>query len=209
MPRADATELAPKKSVPKPSHTPDRGVGGLLFFGSRQKNCISLVKLPSGGPGLSNAKDRPAAFAGRSKCLSGGIHAVPTQASILSHSFLPSGTRQRVNTKNRPGHSVRRSRANNVTRYSVVIAEHVAGIVHTKVAASRIAYRADHGGDPMFAALWSAHRFRGPAEADSLRTSGFGEPVATFGCVTVVTDRTVCPRAGLTRWQRPAETGHF
>ena len=66
MPRADATELAPKKSA----HTtalpqfPEWGAGGLsVFQPTKTRACISLVKLPSGGPGLLNA--RPAAFAGR------------------------------------------------------------------------------------------------------------------------------------------------
>ena len=68
MPRADATELAPKKSATKAlPQFPHPGAGGLSAFRQpKQKACISLVKLPSGGPGLLNA--RPAAFAGRSNC---------------------------------------------------------------------------------------------------------------------------------------------
>src|SRR5437762_137451 len=55
MPRADATELAPKKSAHQsPPAVPDRGAGGLSAFRpeKNKKACISLVKLPSGGPGL-------------------------------------------------------------------------------------------------------------------------------------------------------------
>ena len=91
----------------------------------KTKSLHFFGEAPERRPWAIKRENRPAAFAGRSICLSDGIHAVPTQASILSRSFLPSGTRQRVNTRSRPGHSVRRSRANNVTRYIKALAAHL------------------------------------------------------------------------------------
>ena len=71
MPRADATELAPKKSAHQsPPAVPDSGAGGLFVFRQEQnkKACISLVKLPSGGSGLQNAKTARPLLPGAPNC---------------------------------------------------------------------------------------------------------------------------------------------
>src|SRR5215469_4246662 len=103
----------------KPSHVLI-GLGRASSFRIKKTKRLHFFgEAPERRPWAIKRENRPAAFAGRSKCLSDGIHAVPTQASILSRSFLPSDTRQQVNTRSRPGHIVRRSRANNVTRYRV------------------------------------------------------------------------------------------
>jgi len=103
----------------KPSHVLI-GLGRASSFRIKKTKRLHFFgEAPERRPWAIKRENRPAAFAGRSKCLSDGIHAVPTQASILSRSFLPSDTRQQVNTRSRPGHIVRRSRANNVTRYTL------------------------------------------------------------------------------------------
>src|SRR5690242_9395128 len=54
------------EEIGSPSRVQKRAREGFSFSAqSKTKACISLVKLPSGGPGLLNAKTRPAAFAGR------------------------------------------------------------------------------------------------------------------------------------------------
>src|SRR5215472_6442264 len=71
MPRADATELAPKKSAHQsPPAVPDSGAGGLFVFRQEQnkKASISLVKLPSGGSGLQNAKPARPLLPGAPNC---------------------------------------------------------------------------------------------------------------------------------------------
>jgi hypothetical protein len=117
-----ATELAPKKSA-LPSHVPKRAREGLSFPGpEKTKACISLVKLPSGGPGLSNAKTRPAALPGASKwnslrdtrfCLHGRV-SYPALLDTVPPARLP-------NLRNQPGGSVRTLRAINVARYKKCI----------------------------------------------------------------------------------------
>jgi hypothetical protein len=98
---------------------PYRGAGGLSAFGPpKTKACISLVKLPSGGPGLSNA--RPAAFAGRSKLLSHApgyyrcLYERVSYPAPLRHDALGSGPIRRIS----PGTTGRKSKENNVTRYT-------------------------------------------------------------------------------------------
>ena len=120
MPRADATELAPKKSAHQsPPAVPYRAAGGLsVFRPTKTKAYISLVKLPSGGPGLLNA--RPAAFAGRSNLLptlrdtAGAYTSEYPIPPIHVTMHLGSGPTRQIS----PGTTVRRSKENNVTRYN-------------------------------------------------------------------------------------------
>jgi hypothetical protein len=65
MPRADATELAPKKSAHhSPPAVPDSGAGGLSVFQQKNKTLHFFGETPERRPWAKNA--RPAAFAGRS-----------------------------------------------------------------------------------------------------------------------------------------------
>jgi len=67
MPKADATELAPKKSAASPSHVPDRAWEGLSFrTEKKQKNLHFFGEAPERRPWAIKCEDRPAAFAGRS-----------------------------------------------------------------------------------------------------------------------------------------------
>src|SRR5262245_37876819 len=121
MPRADATELAPKKSAPRAlPQFPNRGAGGLFAFRQRKtkKACISLVKLPSGGPGLLNAKIARQPLPGAPNAFCVGILVVPTQASILSRSGTYCQSGQLLNLRNLVGITERTPGVTNVTRYS-------------------------------------------------------------------------------------------
>src|SRR5215831_19341087 len=123
MPRADATELAPKKSAPRAlPQFPNRGAGGLFAFRQRKtkKACISLVKLPSGGPGLLNAKIARQPLPGAPNAFCVGILVVPTQASILSRSGTYCQSGQLLNLRNLVGITARTPGETNVTRYTPV-----------------------------------------------------------------------------------------
>ena len=91
MPKADATELAPKKSA-IPSGTLFCGVPeGFCFLVKVFKSQpISLVRLPSGGLGLQNAKVARLLLPGAPNPAflvppAAGIPPLPIRASILSH----------------------------------------------------------------------------------------------------------------------------
>ncbi len=122
MPRADATELAPKKSAHRsPPATPNLGAGGLsAFLPDQNKNLHFFGETPERRPWAKNA--RPAAFAGRTNLRfpRSGILPVPTRASILSRHFntmhLGSGAIRQIS----PGTTVRKSKENSVTRYTDV-----------------------------------------------------------------------------------------
>src|SRR5215472_5048759 len=124
MPRADATELAPKKSAHQsPPAVPDSGAGGLFVFRQEQnkKACISLVKLPSGGSGLQNAKPARPLLPGTPKLLPRlfGILPAPTHVSILSRSFPSRCNRKRISLTIALETTLRRSKEKNVTRYTL------------------------------------------------------------------------------------------
>jgi hypothetical protein len=62
MPRADATELAPKKSAPKPSHVPDPAREGFSIRIKKTKNLHFFGEAPERRPWAIQREDRPAAF---------------------------------------------------------------------------------------------------------------------------------------------------
>src|SRR6266404_542834 len=122
MPRADATELAPKKSA----HPPACHIRAREGFSSRTKTnkkaCISLVKLPSGRPWAIKRDARPAAFAGRFRMDSpGGIHVCAyTGEYPIPPPPCPWLQTGHSNLRNQADKSVRASRGKNVTRYTIV-----------------------------------------------------------------------------------------
>lgn len=114
MPKADATELTPKKIGDNLRHA-DPVPEGHSFHtfrispsdsrpfalkGLKKRSPIFFGEAPERRPwGYKNAKDRPAAFAGRSTLRAlpprSGIPSLPTQTSILSQQDLNS-TRRRA-----------------------------------------------------------------------------------------------------------------
>lgn len=84
MPRADATELAPKKSAR--NHPPVLGSGAGGWFIFRQRPAATK----SGGPGLKNANPARPLLPGAPNGFSSmhtGIPVAPARASILSRSL--------------------------------------------------------------------------------------------------------------------------
>ena len=123
MPRADATELAPKKSAHQsPPAVPDSGAGGLFVFRQEQnKKALHFFgETPERRLWAIKREDRPAAFAGRSKLLPRlfGILPAPTHVSILSRSFPSRCNRKRISLTIALETTLRRSKEKNVTRYS-------------------------------------------------------------------------------------------
>jgi hypothetical protein len=99
---------------------PHPGAGGLsVFRPPKQKACISLVKLPSGGPGLLNA--RPALWPGVLNCFpalrdTAGAYTSEYPIPLIHVAMhLGSGPIRQISM----GTTVRRSEENNVTRYSM------------------------------------------------------------------------------------------
>ena len=136
MPRADATELAPKKSAlhNPPAHA--ARCGRVVRCGRSQtrnpvpcgpfdrcnNNPISLVKFPSGGLGLLNAKTaRPLLPGAPCSGLLGeaGIPLVPTHASILSRPSSQTNPCIESNPGNQPEIIVRSSEGKIVARYTL------------------------------------------------------------------------------------------
>jgi hypothetical protein len=66
MPRADATELAPKKSARTALSRSHWGAGGLSAFRQRKQESLHFFgEAPERRPWAIKREDRPAAFAGR------------------------------------------------------------------------------------------------------------------------------------------------
>ena len=131
MPKADATELAPKKSADqKPSRTRFVRAGGFLVslraVRGFQIKPISLVKLSERRPWAIKREDRPAAFAGRSKsvfwifCRSGYRSCLHRRVSYPTR-VLPQHrgpVTQERNPKMRQGKKRTPSGEKSVTRYN-------------------------------------------------------------------------------------------
>ena len=128
MPKADATELAPKKSAIQPSGTLFCGVPeGFCFLVQVLKSQpISLVRLPSGGLGLQNAKiarlllpgaPNPAFLVpplpGYRRCLYGRV-SYPTP-----HHLPTASAHHAANLRNQPEIILRTSGATTATHYTI------------------------------------------------------------------------------------------
>jgi len=69
MPKADATELAPKKSAISPPMFLIEHGRACLFERDKQKSLPFFGEAPERRPWAIKREDRPAAFAGRSFCI--------------------------------------------------------------------------------------------------------------------------------------------
>ena len=115
MPRADATEWLRRNRLTLPRS--DAGAGG--FSLPRDKKSLHFFgELPSGGPGLSNAKIARLLLPGDPNRFFGRDTRICLHEQV---SYPTPVIRPVANLRTRLGNSVRRSRGNNVTHYNVGI----------------------------------------------------------------------------------------
>jgi hypothetical protein len=120
MPRAEATELAPKKSAQPspPAFTP--GAGGLRLFRQRETKSLHFFgEAPERRPWAIKRDDAP----GRScralpKCIKRDTPCAYTRDYPIPRSLQWFQPQQSINLTNRPENSVRTSKGNNVARYT-------------------------------------------------------------------------------------------
>ena len=106
---------------------PTWGRGRAFCFPAAESPCISLVKLPSGGPG-HKTRARPLLPGVTNLAFQVGICVLPTRTGILSHRRLRLASQTNPNLRTRCGINVRTSSGNNLTRYTTSAAEEFSSV---------------------------------------------------------------------------------